>query len=263
MKSAAHESNQNFTSLLHSAPDDSTSSDSACEQSASVPWATKDMASLLQHRRRLHGVLLEALDLRRRDVANMSDAALRIEATAAMATIIEKDTDLPDTIDRHELLQDVVNEAVGLGPLERLLADHAISEIMVNRHDEIFVEAEGRIRRHPSAFSSEQAVLGVIERIVSPLGRRIDESSPMVDARLRDGSRVNAVIAPVALRGASLTIRKFPQTRPDMNDLIRIGALDGPMREFLSACVEYRRFGRHRFWQDDSVEYSIELHSGR
>src|SRR5690606_23001406 len=98
----------------------------------------------------------------------------------------------------------------GLGPLEPLLADPGISEIMVNRHDEIYVERQGRLYRHQAVFNSEQSVRWVIERIVTPIGRRIDESAPMVDARLPDGSRVNAVIPPVALKGSSLTIRKFP-----------------------------------------------------
>ncbi len=197
--------------------------------------------TLLYHRRRLHASLLEALDLRRRDVASMSDAALRSEALTALTEIIQHDPDIPGAVDRHELLRDVVNEAVGLGALEPLLADPSISEIMVNRHDEIFVETAGVLRRHASGFSSEQAVLGVIERIVSPLGRRIDESSPMVDARLRDGSRVNAIIPPLALRGACLTIRKFPLNRPGMDDLLRVGALDASMREFLRCCVQGRK----------------------
>ncbi|HUG58206.1 MAG TPA: ATPase, T2SS/T4P/T4SS family [Candidimonas sp.] len=197
--------------------------------------------TMLRHRRRLHGVLLETLDLRRRDIASLSDDALRSEAMAVMEDIIAQDTDLPAAVNRAALLLEVVNEAVGLGPLEPLLADHAVTEIMVNRHDEIFIESGGKLSRHATAFSSEQAVLGVIERIVSPLGRRIDESSPMVDARLRDGSRVNAVIPPVALRGASLTIRKFPQSRPVMDDLLRVGALDEAMRDFLAACVQHRK----------------------
>lgn len=196
---------------------------------------------LLRHRRRLHTVLLEALDLRRRDISGISDEALRNEANTVLAQIIQADEMLPPLADRGQLLLDVVNEAVGLGPLEPLLADDAVTEIMVNRHDEIFVESQGRLYRHSGGFSSEQAVLGVIERIVSPLGRRIDESSPMVDARLRDGSRVNAIIPPVALRGASLTIRKFPRSRPDMDDLLRMGTLDAAMRDFLSACVVERK----------------------
>ncbi|NYT61215.1 Flp pilus assembly complex ATPase component TadA [Alcaligenaceae bacterium] len=199
------------------------------------------LETLLQHRRRLHGVLLATLDLRRRDIASMSDAALRSEALAVMQDIIVNDPELPASIDRAALLLEVVNEAVGLGPLEPLLADSAITEIMVNRHDEIFVESGGQLRRHATAFSSEQAVLGVIERIVSPLGRRIDESSPMVDARLQDGSRVNAIIPPLALRGVSLTIRKFPKNRPGMEDLLRAGALNEAMRDFLAACVQHKK----------------------
>src|SRR5690606_4865890 len=124
----------------------------------------------------------------------MSDDALRAEAAKLLYALIADDESPPPDHERDGLVQDLLDEAVGLGPLEGLLADPEVSEIMVNRHDEIFVEIRGRLRRHHRAFSSEQAVQGVIERIVSPLGRRIDDSSPMVDARLRDGSRVNAVI---------------------------------------------------------------------
>lgn len=229
----------NDVSQQHDA--DSADWHDASDQSDGVAYEADTLRSMLHHRRRLHGALLDALNLRRRDVASMSDDALRAEASAALADIIATDDELPTAVDRNRLLTEVVNEAIGLGPLEPLLADHSISEIMVNRYDEIFVESAGRLRRHPSGFSSEQAVLGVIDRIVAPLGRRIDESSPMVDARLRDGSRVNAVIGPVALRGASLTIRKFPHTRPDMNDLIAVGALDMHMRDFLAVCVAQKK----------------------
>jgi len=194
----------------------------------------------IRWRRRLHSRLLDGLDLRRRDVSSMSDAVLREEAGRLLSQLIETDPELPPDIDRHVLRQHVLDEAVGLGPLEGLLADDAVTEIMVNRFDEIFVERTGKLRRHPTGFSSERAVLGVIERIVAPLGRRIDESSPMVDARLRDGSRVNAVIAPVALRGASLTIRKFSKRRLGIEDLIAVGAIDAAMAHFLFCCVEQR-----------------------
>lgn len=213
----------------------------ATNSSASEAPALDELNHRLPHRKRMHRELLKALDLRRRDVVMLSDSALREEACQVVTDIIRGDPDLPDEIDRAALLTEVVDEAVGLGPLEPLLADGAITEIMVNRHDEIFVESGGRIHRHPSGFSSEQAVLGVIERIISPLGRRIDESSPMVDARLQDGSRVNAVIPPVALRGASLTIRKFPTRRPSMDDLVHVGALAPFMRDFLGACVKLRK----------------------
>ncbi len=195
----------------------------------------------LQDRRRLHAALLAALDLRRRDVAGMSDVMLRAEAERLLTHIVATDADLPAGADRAALCREVLDEAVGLGPLEPLLAAADITEIMVNRHDEIYVERAGRLSRHQAAFTSEQSLRWAIERIVTPLGRRIDESSPMVDARLADGSRVHAIIPPVALRGASLTIRKFPLRRPGMSDLIAAGSLSGAMAQFLALCVRVRR----------------------
>jgi pilus assembly protein CpaF len=193
-------------------------------------------------RRRLHLRLLDALDMRRRDVASMSDAFLREEADRIVAELVAAaDQEIPAALDREALRRQVVDEAVGLGPLEALLADTRISEIMVNRHDQVYVEQGGQLHRHPVSFSSDRAVLGVIERIVAPLGRRIDESSPMVDARLKDGSRVNAVIAPLALKGPSLTIRKFPARRLQIEDLIARESLDAPMSRFLQLCVTQRR----------------------
>ncbi|WP_447918931.1 ATPase, T2SS/T4P/T4SS family [Achromobacter aegrifaciens] len=195
----------------------------------------------LQERRRLHAALLDALDLRRRDVAGMSDGMLRAEAERLLTHIVATDADLPPGADRAALCREVLDEAVGLGPIEPLLADPDITEIMVNRHDEIYVERAGRLSRHQAVFTSEQSVRWTIERIVTPLGRRIDESSPMVDARLADGSRVHAIIPPVAMRGASLTIRKFPQRRPGMSDLIEVGSLSRAMAQFLALCVRMRR----------------------
>ncbi|MBN3270253.1 secretion protein [Bordetella bronchiseptica] len=203
--------------------------------------ALRQSLVLLPHRRRLHAALLEALDLRRRDVSAMSDRMLRAQAEQRLVELVGQDGELPEGIDRAALCRAVLDEAVGLGPLEPLLADGGISEIMVNRHDEIYVERAGRLQRHAAAFSSEQAVRWVVERIVAPLGRRIDDSSPMVDARLPDGSRVNAVIAPIAIRGVSLTIRKFPRQRPGMADLLAAGSLSEPMARFLMRCVHARK----------------------
>ncbi|MEI2417542.1 ATPase, T2SS/T4P/T4SS family [Orrella sp. JC864] len=190
-------------------------------------------------RQALRQALLEALDLRRRDVSSMSDAMLRAEAAAQLQRIVAElpGPSRPDPA----LVRAVLDEAVGLGPLEPLLADPGITEIMVNRHDEIYVERAGRLVREAASFSDEQSLLGVIEKIVTPLGRRIDESSPLVDARLPDGSRVHAVIAPVALKGAALTLRKFPQRRPGMQDLVAGHALDGRMAAFLALCVQRRK----------------------
>jgi pilus assembly protein CpaF len=214
---------------------------SAIASSESIASSVPLDANRMLQRRALHDALIKSLDIRRHDVANMGDDLLRAEAERLLAGIVLHDDSLGSDLERENLCREVLNEAVGLGPLEPLLADSTVSEIMVNRYDEIYVERAGRLFRHEAAFSSEQAVLGVIERIVAPIGRRIDESSPMVDARLADGSRVNAVVAPVALKGASLTIRKFPRRRLAMTDLIAAGSLDEHMAAFLVFCVEQRK----------------------
>ncbi len=196
----------------------------------------------LSWRQKIHTQLLQEMDLRRRDVSAMDDDELRTEVSGQISRILaEVGKQIPPEIDRTSLAQLVLDEAVGLGPLEPLLSDDAVSEIMVNRHDEIFVERAGRLEMHTATFSSERAVVGVIERIVTPLGRRIDESSPMVDARLKDGSRVNAVIAPLALRGASVTIRKFAKHRMTVDEIVKRGSLSAEMAEFLRMCVVNRK----------------------
>lgn len=206
-----------------------------------TPLSAAQQAKALSLRVGFHQALIKEFDLRRRDIAALSDEDLRAEARRVVHRLVHEDDRLPEWVDTAVLITEVVNEAVGLGPLEPLLADATITEIMVNRYDEIYTESAGQLRRHPAMFSSEQAVLEVIDRIVAPLGRRVDESVPMVDARLKDGSRVNAVIPPVALRGASLTIRKFPARRPTMSDLLDVGALDPHMAAFLALCVEHRK----------------------
>jgi pilus assembly protein CpaF len=193
-------------------------------------------------RKRIHTELLETMDLRRKDVSTMSDEVLRFETERLVLQIIEKQkNDIPRELDREILCRQVVNEAIGLGPLEELLNDDSVSEIMVNRFDEIYVEKNGKLHRHSLTFTGDQAVLGVIERIVAPLGRRIDESSPMVDARLKDGSRVNAIIPPLALKGATLTIRKFAKRKLNATDLVKFGAISEPMADFLRIAVEARK----------------------
>ncbi|MCH7696664.1 MAG: Flp pilus assembly complex ATPase component TadA, partial [Proteobacteria bacterium] len=170
-------------------------------------------------RNRVHEELLAAMDLRRTDISNMDEAKLRKHVKGMIDEIIkEMASKLPADVDREVLAADVLNEAVGLGPLERLLADDSITEIMVNKYDDIYIERAGKLTKSDITFSSDDAVMTAIERIVSPLGRRIDESSPMVDARLKDGSRVNAIIPPLALRGPCLTIRKFAQEKLTAKD---------------------------------------------
>ena len=189
---------------------------------------------------RLHTLLLEGLDLRRENVADMSDRHLRARAHELLTELLENHVDLCAAADKEILLDGVLAEAVGLGPLESLLADDSVTEIMVNGPERIFTERAGRLCQHPMTFTGETSLRAVIDRIVSPLGRRIDESSPMVDARLPDDSRVNAVIAPVALRGPVLTIRKFSRRRLTLHDLVTAGALTDAMAGFLTACVEHR-----------------------
>jgi len=192
-------------------------------------------------RRALHDRLLEAFDVRRVDVHRMADAELRSRAEQLIGELIESTPEIPRHLERTALIAAVRDEAIGLGLLEPLLADASITEIMVNRSDEVFVERAGVLERYPLAFTSDRAVTGIIERIVAPIGRRIDESSPMVDARLKDGSRVNAVIPPLALKGPSITIRKFSKRKLGAEDLLRFGSANREMIEFLRVTVEHRK----------------------
>jgi pilus assembly protein CpaF len=192
-------------------------------------------------RRKLHRMLLGTIDLRRKDLRQFSDQDLRAETEALVREIVATQLTLPEGIDGDELITDVIDEVVGLGPLERLIADSDVSEIMVNSSDEIFVERKGKLERCRAAFTSDEAIRSVIDRIVAPLGRRIDESSPMVDARLKDGSRVNAIIPPLALRGPTITIRKFNKRLFGVEDYIRLGSASPAMFEFLKVCVECRK----------------------
>jgi pilus assembly protein CpaF len=191
--------------------------------------------------RLLHDRLISRMDFRRIDTTQMPEEELRTRTRALLGEIIADDPQLRGREDRDLLIDAALNEVVGLGPLESLLADDSITEIMVNRYDEIFVERAGKLVSAPIVFSSPEAVSSVIDRIVAPLGRRIDESSPMVDGRLKDGSRVNAVIPPVALKGPSLTIRKFSKKRLEDGDLIRFGSANPPMLAFMRMAVEQRK----------------------
>ena len=198
--------------------------------------------TLLDWRVKVHASLVRQMDLRRVDVRGMKDDELRVKTSGLIEEIIAREfADLPNNVNRRRLAKEVLDEAIGLGPLEDLLADDSVTEVMVNRADQIFIERAGRIVESPVVFSSDHAVMAVIERIVAPLGRRIDESSPMVDARLKDGSRVNAVIPPVALRGPSLSIRKFSKRKLMGQDLINFGSLNQVMIEFLEVAVRERR----------------------
>jgi pilus assembly protein CpaF len=139
--------------------------------------------------------------------------------------------------ERQRLFEQIVAEILGFGPIEPLLADESITEIMVNGPNKIYIERKGKLEKVNLTFESDDHLMRIIDRIVSPLGRRIDESSPYVDARLPDGSRVNAIIPPLALNGPTLTIRKFSKTPLTVDDLIRFGSITSEAVEFLRACV--------------------------
>jgi len=193
-------------------------------------------------RRRIHRALLENLDLAAIDPCRLEDPSLRPRVLVALRRIVaELDAEIPAEVDRKVLVGELADEALGLGPLERLLADPEINEIMVVDADTIYVERRGRLALSGARFTDDERARAVVERIVTPLGRRIDESSPMVDARLRDGSRVNAVIRPVALRGTCITIRKFSKAPITDERLVELGALSPQMLRFLRRSVAARK----------------------
>jgi pilus assembly protein CpaF len=189
-------------------------------------------------RREIHAKLLENLDLAKLDAAKIDDPSMRPRVLTALRRIVQQlDARIAPSVNRDVLIGELADEALGLGPLERFLADATISEIMVVDPNTIYVEQSGKLIRADARFTDDERVRAVIERIVTPLGRRIDESSPLVDARLKDGSRVNAVIKPLALKGSCITIRKFAKTPLTLDKLIGFGALTEQMARFLTRSV--------------------------
>lgn len=190
----------------------------------------------------IHRQLLERADLKRMDLSKSDDAQLRAKIKKTVQEIVsDLNSRIPAGLDRKVLTKEVLDEALGLGPLEDLISDPEVTEIMVNKKDQIYIEKGGKLYLCNKKFVSDEQIQAVIERIVAPIGRRIDESMPMVDARLKDGSRVNAIIPPLALQGSTLTIRKFSQTPFTVDDIIRFGSLNKDMAEFLRICVVSRR----------------------
>ncbi len=202
--------------------------------------ADVDERTLLK--RRLHKGLIETMDLKKGITDTQGDSGkeneLRIKTQQTIAALLEKEKSQITREDRGAIVKEVLDEALGLGPLEDLLSDLSVSEIMVNRRDLIYVEKNGRLIKTDLSFSSNQQLMTVIERIVTPLGRRIDEKTPYVDARLKDGSRVNAVIPPLALDGPCITIRKFAKVPITYKDYVGYGTMTDAMIDFLRICIE-------------------------
>ncbi|MEZ0392219.1 MAG: ATPase, T2SS/T4P/T4SS family [Pseudobdellovibrionaceae bacterium] len=191
---------------------------------------------------RVHNELIKAMDLKKGITETNNDpvkeAALRQKTLQSITQIIDRESPGLPREERSKAIKEVLEEALGLGPLEDLLADASVTEIMVNGHRKIFVEKSGKVQLSPVTFTSNLHLRNVIERIVTPLGRRIDEKTPYVDARLKDGSRVNAVIEPLSIDGPALTIRKFKKGGITAEKYVEFGSLTKPMIDFLRICVE-------------------------
>jgi pilus assembly protein CpaF len=171
---------------------------------------------------------------------SLRGAALADGLEAEVRSLVEREAAVLDAPDRDELCERVLRLATGLGPLEPLLADPSVDEVMVNGPGSVWVERGGRLEVAAVSFSGEAELLHAIERILAPLGRRVDEASPLCDARLADGSRVNVVIPPLALSGPCLTIRRFRRQGFSLDDLVENGTLPGELAEFLARCVRAR-----------------------
>ena len=188
--------------------------------------------------------LLKRMDMKKLTVQGVDREGLEDNAREKIRQIIDEvvaNGRLPHGIDPVRLEEDVFNESMRLGPLEELLADDSVSEIMVNGPEKVYVERNGKLQLSDCQFADDASVMAVIERIVAPLGRRIDESQPYVDARLSDGSRVNAIIAPLALSGPTITIRKFAKKALTPGDFIRFGTWTKNAAEFMRLCVILRK----------------------
>jgi pilus assembly protein CpaF len=184
----------------------------------------------------LHQRLIEELDPNKLEGLGKEKAREAVEQ-AARTLVAQEMPGIVGTT-RDELVSAVADEVLGFGPLEPLLRDPSISEVMVNSPDTIYYEKEGRLYLSSVRFRDDQHIMRIVERIVAPLGRRVDESSPMVDARLPDGSRVNIIIPPVAPKSPTVTIRKFRADKMTFNDLVATGALTNELAEFFRACVQ-------------------------
>lgn len=195
---------------------------------------------------RVYNKLVAEMKERRIELSPSGDRQKQAETRQIVQEAIERILNsegekLTARVDRVRLVMEVLDQALGLGPLEDFLRDPTITEVMVNGRDRIYVERAGKIFLTNKKFTTDQQLLNVIERIVTPLGRRIDESSPLVDARLKDGSRVNAIIPPLSLVGPCLTVRKFSKERLTFKDLLNFNSINPEMIEFLRICVQLRK----------------------
>ena len=221
---------------------ESTESEQVDDDEPSPPDPMRELRRNVQEQ--IQKELLKRMDMKRLTMQGVDREGLEDTAREKIRQIIDEvvaNGRLPDGIDPVRLEDDVFNEAMRLGPLEDLLADDSVSEIMVNGPDKVYIERGGKLQLSDCQFTDDASVLSVIERIIAPLGRRCDESQPYVDARLADGSRVNAIIAPLALSGPTITIRKFSKKALTPDDFIRFGTWTHNAAEFMKLCVWLRK----------------------
>ena len=219
------------------------------ESAAQLPTTTTADSDPLRELRRsvqtqIQQELLKRMDMKRLTMQGIDREGLEDTAREKIRGIIDDvvaNGKLPAGIDPDRLEEDIFNEAMRLGPLEELLADESVTEIMVNGPEKVYIERGGKLVLSDCQFSDDASVMAVIERIVAPLGRRIDESQPYVDARLADGSRVNAIIAPLALSGPTITIRKFAKKALTPEDFVRFGTWTPDAAKFMELCVRLRK----------------------
>ena len=219
------------------------------ESAAQLPTTTTADSDPLRELRRsvqtqIQQELLKRMDMKRLTMQGIDREGLEDTAREKIRGIIDEvvaNGKLPAGIDPDRLEEDIFNEAMRLGPLEELLADESVTEIMVNGPEKVYIERGGKLVLSDCQFSDDASVMAVIERIVAPLGRRIDESQPYVDARLADGSRVNAIIAPLALSGPTITIRKFAKKALTPEDFVRFGTWTPDAAKFMELCVRLRK----------------------
>lgn len=189
---------------------------------------------------RLHKEVIQVLDdeSKSNNKGAVSHQNLNLRVEELVTTLVERELSTQPKAERQKISREIVDEVVGFGPLEPLINDSDITEIMVNGPTQVFVERHGKLEKAGSSFRDVAHVMHIIDKIVSPIGRRIDEATPMVDARLPDGSRVNAIIPPLSLVGPVITIRKFSRDPLTVHDLIRFGTITPKMTAFLEACVK-------------------------
>ena len=217
-----------------------TKMNEAGEEVLQVAGGTAEIA--VELRRRVHRMLLDHLDLVSLDRSAMDDEIMRPKVMQALTRIMTQlQHDIPPSADKQAFMREMADEALGLGPLERLLADEDVSEVMVVHPYKIYIEKGGKLWATDLRFTDDESARAVIERIVTPLGRRIDEMNPLVDARLKDGSRVNAVIKPLAINGACITIRKFQKNPLTIENLVGFGSMTDRMAKFLVRSVKVRK----------------------